>query len=200
LTGKSSQSPLSPDSRNGTGDSKCFPSQATVFLEDGSAKRMDEVAIGDSIHVGAGEFSAVYGFTHKDAAITSSFLRVHTAAGATLTATHGHYTYVNGDLLPMSSVQIGDMLTLASGEPSAAVAAETVVGLGLYNPQTLHGDVVIEGVLASTYTTALAPGFAHAAMAPVRAIYVLLGMGTSVFELGAPRAVTQLLPSGAVVF
>jgi hypothetical protein len=161
---------------------------------------MDEVAIGDNIHVGVGEFSALYGFTHKDAAITSSFLRVHTAAGATLTAAHGHYTYVNSDLLPMSSVQIRDMLTLASGEPSAAVAVETVVGLGLYNPQTMHGDVVIDGVLASTYTTALAPGFGHAAMAPVRAIYVLLGMGTSVFEQGAPAAVTHLLPSGAVVF
>jgi Hint module len=197
--GKGSAGKRSPGTQKGTSASKSFPSQATVLLGDGSTRRM-EVAIGDSVHVGAGEFSAVYGFTHKDAAITSSFLRVHTAAGATLTATHGHYTYVNGNLLPMSFVQIGDMWTLASGEPSVVVAVETVVDLGLYNPQTVHGDVVIDGVLASTYTTAMAPGFAHAAVAPVRAIYALLGMGPSVFEQGAPVAVPQLLPSGVAVF
>jgi Hint module len=158
---------------------------------------MDTLAIGDRVHVGAGEFSAVYAFTHKDAAITSSFLRVHTAVGVSLVATHGHYIYVNGNLAPMSSVQIGDTITLASGEQSAVVAVEVEVGLGLYNPQTLHGDVVVDGVLASTYTTEVAPGFAHAVAAPVRAVYKLFGVGASVFEHGAPTVVTDILPAGA---
>jgi hypothetical protein len=43
---------------------------------------------------------------------------------------------------------------------------------GLFNPNTLHGDVVVNGVLTSTYTDSLAPSLWHAALWPLRGIYL----------------------------
>ena len=42
---------------------------------------------------------------------------------------------------------------------------------GLYNPLTLAGDIVVDGILASTYTKAVTPKMAHAALAPLRMMY-----------------------------
>ena len=39
---------------------------------------------------------------------------------------------------------------------------------GLYNPHTMTGDIVVDGVLTSTYTDAVAPSLAHALLWPVR--------------------------------
>ena len=42
---------------------------------------------------------------------------------------------------------------------------------GLYNPHTLQGDIVVNGVLTSTYTSAFSPVLAHLVFAPLRALY-----------------------------
>jgi hypothetical protein len=39
---------------------------------------------------------------------------------------------------------------------------------GLYNPHTMHGDIVVDGVHTSTYTDSVAPALAHALLWPVR--------------------------------
>ena len=52
---------------------------------------------------------------------------------------------------------------------------------GLYNPHTLHGDVVVDGVLTSTYTGVVHPALAHALLAPLRQLYSAgLSFGTNV--------------------
>ena len=47
-----------------------------------------------------------------------------------------------------------------------------VVAEGLYNPQTMHGDIVVDGVLASVYTAAVAPALVrlHMISSPARVI------------------------------
>lgn len=43
--------------------------------------------------------------------------------------------------------------------------------LGLYNPQTLDGRIVVNGIIASTYTTAVIPEAAHALLTPLRCLF-----------------------------
>ena len=38
------------------------------------------------------------------------------------------------------------------------------VATGLYNPHTMTGDIVVDGIQTSTYTAAIAPTLAHLAL------------------------------------
>jgi Hint module len=64
---------------------------ATVQLFKGETKRMDELDVGDRVHVGSSEFSPVFIFTHKVDAVVNAFIQLHTASGHSLSATPGHY-------------------------------------------------------------------------------------------------------------
>jgi uncharacterized protein YjbI with pentapeptide repeats len=180
-------------------DRKCFPASATVLLESGATVRMDALTVGDRVHVGRGAYSDVFMFTHKAAAATSSFVALDAASGAALRLTHGHYLYVNGALAPAGSVAAGDRVELASGAVDVVVRVASVSDTGLYNPQTLHGDVVVDGVRASTYTAAVEPAVAHAAAAPLRWLYTRFGATTSAFEGGADGALDTAAAFASVV-
>ncbi|GAB0498217.1 hypothetical protein MMPV_009558 [Pyropia vietnamensis] len=166
----------------------CFPAAATVERADGSIVRMDALRVGDVVRVapgvGASSFSPVYLFTHADATRRhgTPHVRLTTASGAAITSSAGHYVYASGRLVAASAVDVGDTLQVVrpgggDGQwvvsPVTAVTAVPVAGL--YNPQTLAGEVVVDGVRASTYTTAIAPRVAAALLAPLRAAWSVVG-------------------------
>jgi Hint module len=196
-TDKDTNATTSSQSSN---SASCFPASATVTLESGETIRMEALAVGDRVLVAANTFSTVFMFTHKDPAYTSSaFVRINTASGASLALTAGHYIHVNGGLSAASAVAPGDFLTLASGSADTVTSVETSVSAtGLFNPQTVDGSIVVDGVRTSTYTTAVAPALAHALLAPLRRAYALLGASTAALESGAP-ALVALVPGGASV-
>jgi desert hedgehog len=191
--------PTTPSTKDSS--SKCFPAVATVELESGVTVRMDALAVGDRVKVGVDTYSEVIMFSHALGTVESEFISLTTASGATLTLTGGHYLYANGELVAASAVNVGDRLTLASGAESPVTHVSAARGVGLYNPQTLHGDVVVEGVVSSTYTTAVEPGLAHGALlAPARALF-RLRLGSALVGLldDGASALAHLLPGGAVV-
>ncbi len=143
-------------STNSTGR-VCFPASARVDLRSGPSVRMDELSIGDEVHVGQGKYSTVFMFTHKDGAASHRFVRIIGASGHKLEATAGHFVYLDGRLQHAQDAKVGQTLVLADGTHTVVNAVESVEKRGLYNPQTLHGDIVVNGVLASTYTSAVHP-------------------------------------------
>lgn len=157
--------------RNETG--VCFPASAQVELASGKLVPMDALQIGDRVLVSAGVYSEIVMFTHFTSAAeyTGSFVRLATAAGPTITLTHGHYVPVSGKLVCAESVEVGDELRLAKGGVSRVVSKDEVIEYGMFNPQTAHGDIAVEGIVASTYTDAVPPQGAHALLAPVRALF-----------------------------
>jgi Hint module len=161
-------------------------------------KRMDEVVVGDRVMVSPDEFSEVFMFTHKVATGSFSFLSITTEFGSTIALSEGHYIYANGVLVPASDVRVGDVVQLASGDISAVSDVSRKLSAGLYNPQTLHGDIMVSGIRASTYTTAVEPRLAHSGLAPLRTVYRLLGLSTSLFDMGADT-IAEALPSGVAV-
>jgi len=154
-------------------DEKCFPSNATVTLLNGTSKRMDELAIGDKVLVASGVFSDVYMFSHKLSAVQSEFVSITTQGGHTLMLTSNHYLYINNRMAVASMVKVGDTLTTpgSTDKYDKVVSVRNVWADGLYNPHTLQGDIVVNGVLTSTYTSAIEPNIAHAALLPVRMMY-----------------------------
>lgn len=176
-------------------DKACFPADATVVLESGETVSMAELKIGDRVQVAEGRFSPVFMFTHKMATNPRLFVSITTLSGTVLRVSPGHYIYVNNQLALADTVHLGDSIELASGNPDVVKHVQYVKSSGLYNPQTVSGDIVVDGIRASTYTKAVEPELAHAVLAPVKILYKVFGWYSVAFEKGSELA--SLLPSGA---
>ncbi|KAI0566877.1 hypothetical protein FGB62_5g53 [Gracilaria domingensis] len=193
LSGPSS----TPEEEEEDDGSACFPAEATVELENGSFKTMETLELGDRVKVASGTFSPVFMFSHRMAGISYKFVRITTASGQSLALTKGHYLYVNGQMAAAESIRVGDFVETEVGVVSVS-SIESVVSRGLYNPQTIHGDIIVNGVRASTYTTAVETKTAHSLLLPLRAAFRFAGMTTSVLDNGADKF-ANVLPSGLVM-
>lgn len=189
----------SPSESPDDDDDICFPADATVQLADGSVKTMEQVALNDKVVVNGGEHSDVFMFTHRMKETMNKFVRLSTVEGS-LTATAGHYIYVNDKLTAMCAVNVGDSLTRQDGSSAVVTKIEEVMARGLFNPQTLHGDIYVNGFKASTYTQSVEPTFAHTILAPFRALH-LVGMNplANAFEKGS-NFLVQFAPRGAMAY
>jgi len=169
----------------------CFPATAKVQLANNKSKTLDELTIGDKVHVGAGQFSEVYYFSTQLSEVTSKFVKISTSQTSTpLLLTARHYLYVNGELLEARSVKVGDMLTLGDGSKAEVEDVSSAWAPGLFNPHTMTGDIVIDGVLTSTYTEAVHPTLAHALLMPLRTLYqagMTFGQDFNKFAKGLPQ-------------
>ena len=176
----------------------CLPADAAVVTEQAGRRRMDELRVGDRVLAarpdGSTFYDDVYMFGHKDAAATGSFVKLETAGGAALRLTPDHHVFVTraGARLeiPASAAQVGDLVQVVGAGGAAAldaiVAKTLAADRGLFNPYTLSGSIVVDGVAASCHSSSFMDGvFAalniplpagyQAMYAPVRALYRLLG-------------------------
>lgn len=180
-------------------DAVCFPGTAVVSLESGEKMSMNSLSIGDRVLVGNGEYSEVFMFTHKLADVEHDFVSLSTESEQTITATAGHYIPVVGKgLVAARAIEVGDHLFTADGLSSAVLQMKMVRGTGLFNPQTLAGDIVVDSIVASTYTMAVDPPLAHAVLALMRTAFRLFGLSTGALESGSPL-LAGLAPSGDIV-
>jgi hypothetical protein len=154
----------------------CFPASAIVHLEDGTDVAMQKLMAGASVKVGSGLMpsSKVFLFSHKIRSGMRDFIRINSAAGHAITLTANHYIYSKGKLVAASAIKKGDVLYTLDGQ-SAVSSVESVREMGLFAPVTMHGDLVVNRVLVSSYTRAVHPRLAHALLAPARA-FVHLGL------------------------
>lgn len=152
--------------------SACFPASAQVHSSRGTVT-MHDLEIGDRVQTANG-YSDVILFTHRSRSTIHAFVKLRTQSGRDLTVTGGHYLYKqNGDLAAAATVCVGDVLRMANASEDGTIKeVETVRGIGLYNPQTESGSIVVNGFITSTYTTAVEPKLAHMALLmPVRFMY-----------------------------
>lgn len=145
----------------------CFPANAVVHLENGTMIEMETLSAGTHIHVSKTTLSPVYMFTHRRKDIRYAFAELRTVDGHVLTVSMGHYIYANNLLVAAGDVKIGDMLRTLDGD-SPISDIRVVMRKGLFSPHTIHGDLVINRVVVSSYTTTLPPQVFHRLLAPVR--------------------------------
>lgn len=173
-----SQSPTAT-SNSSTSSPPCFPHFAQVRIAQKQVP-IHLVKEGDIVAVGNDRTSPVFLITHNDHDVIHEFVTLTTQHGAKLTATSGHYVPVGDNgaqvLVAAGEIKIGDYLTLENGTRSPVVHIGTICEKGLYSLQTAHGDIVIDGVVASTYTTAADARFSHAALLPLRASFAGFGI------------------------
>lgn len=109
---------------------------------------------------------------------------------------------VNGALQAASTVALGDVMRLGDGIETIVAKIESKMETGLFNPVTYSGDIVVSGILASTYTVDNEPATSHALLMPVRKIFEWSGRDISfgMLDGGAPIAgAAGIIPSGKAV-
>mmetsp|Transcript_12528 Transcript_12528/g.38263 ORF Transcript_12528/g.38263 Transcript_12528/m.38263 type:complete len:299 (+) Transcript_12528:37-933(+) len=181
-------------------DRECFPGRSTVRLEDGREVPMRDLQVGDRVLTAAGEFSDVFAWSHRDPEAVSSFVLIETDA-ASVEVSGGHYLPINGELVVASRARIGDTVCLASGRQARVTGVSKVRREGLYNPHTINGWIVVDGVVASTYTQAVHPRTAEALLALPKAAY-RLGLGNvlgGLLHRRVPRLASFFAPAGKPV-
>jgi hypothetical protein len=207
-----------------TRDLDCFPSDARVALEGGGAKAMAELAIGDRVLAAdaAGRlfFDDVAFFGHREPAASALFVAVTTESGAVLRLTPDHFLPVVSDaaceaagagadlhaareLLPARAVTTAHRVWVA--DAAQALRLEKVVRValaehkGLFNPYTLSGSIVVDGVAASCHSSWIMdaafaalgvplPAGYQALFAPLRALYRAVGPATAEWLQGTAGA------------
>lgn len=86
---------------------------------------------------------------------------------------------INERLSTPSEAGVGDHVELGDGSLDKISLVAKVARRGPYNPQTLSGHIVVNGVKASTYTTAIQQIAAHSFLRPLGALYKIFGMDFS---------------------
>ena len=157
----------------GQAAASCFPAHSTVELENGSLQTMSNIKIGDKVLVAPNKYSEVYMFSHRSADSVSDFVKLETSVNTTLLLTADHYLYLNSKLAAARLAKVGDTLLTGDGSECLIVKVSSERATGLYNPHTLHGDIIVNGIKASSYTAAVAPTLAHGMLWPVRMLYAL---------------------------
>eukprot|EP00737_Agarophyton_chilense_P003682 gb/GEZJ01004376.1/.p1 GENE.gb/GEZJ01004376.1/~~gb/GEZJ01004376.1/.p1 ORF type:complete len:380 (-),score=56.14 gb/GEZJ01004376.1/:308-1423(-) len=174
-------------------DDVCFPASALVQLADGTLRRMDQIAIGDMLHVGHNQYSPVFMFTHQQHTVSYPFISLQAERmDQPLLLTSGHFVYASGRCVPAAAVKKGDWLELADGSKAQVLDVSVQIASGLYNPQTLHGDLIVNGVRVTTYTTSVESITAHSLLAPLRALYQMCAFCEPLFKY-APEQVRSAL-------
>ena len=157
---------------------------------------MSQLEVGDHVLVDANTYSEVYMFSHRYADFSGPFVAIQTASGEELMLTADHYLYINGKLAVASTVKIGDTVSKGDGTDAIVVSVSTETASGLYNPHTMNGDIVVNGIKTSTYTAAVEPSLAHSLLWPVRMLYSMgINVVQGMFDQGS-EAIVSLLPSG----
>ena len=157
---------------------------------------MAQLEVGDKVLVDTDTYSDVYMFSHRYEDFSGPFVAIETVSGEELMLTADHYLYINGKLAVASTIKIGDNVSKGDGSETTVVSVSTATATGLYNPHTINGDIVVNGIKTSTYTAAVEPSLAHSLLWPVRMLYNLgINVVQGAFDHGS-EAIVSLLPSG----
>lgn len=100
---------------------------------------------------------------------------IRVSSGLTVTLSGSHYVGVGPaqHLKAASDVEIGESLTMRNGSLDSVTAKWTSWKYGLFNPQTVDGWIVVNGLVISTFTQAVQPAAATALLAPVKFLFRL---------------------------
>jgi MYXO-CTERM domain-containing protein len=179
----------------------CFPATATVWLQDGSQKAIRDVRLGDRIMVARADgslgYEEVYLNTHRDAVSSTPYVELALASGRSLTLSPRHFipvaagptsTWAEQIAKGANEIAVGDIVWSRADDgrmvPDEVAAVRTTVAVGAYNPLTMNGTIVVDGVVASAHSDWFLDGIVsadaqtkvyQAILAPVRLAYRALG-------------------------
>jgi len=139
----------------------CFPATATVQTRTRGTVPLYNVSVGEQVLAqwqGALVYSPVLYFQKQVAHGDSPYVEVLTETGSAVRLSHDHLIFAGNPpvAVPASELAVNASVWVARGEvlePARAVSKRVVMDRGAYNAVTLSGTMIVDGVLASCFTT-----------------------------------------------
>jgi Hint module len=137
----------------------CFSAVNKVEVKNGGYIFMSQLQIGDLVRSGAGEYTQVYGFGHRDHHVEATFLQIYFDSDSKnespVEVSSDHLIFVERNqqtsfAVPASDVVVGDIL---SGKKVASI--HELTRRGVYTPLTQSGDIIVNGIRSSNYINVL---------------------------------------------
>jgi len=129
-----------------------------VHVEGKGPVEMQHLNLGDKVLVANGAYETIYSFGHISRDTQSDFLRLHTQSSV-LELSKDHMVYVVDKPVPIPADQVkaGDTLKVFDGLDDSAEdgLVKKVTSLsrkGLFSPLTASGTIVVNNIVASTFT------------------------------------------------
>jgi len=162
----------------------CFSASTQVTLANGDVIPVNLLKHGDIVHSvnSNGEVvpSPFLGWLHHDDNVTTTFLRITTETGNTITISPLHLLMVTDNLDKRPSmrfantVSVGDYLWSGGSGLTKVKSIVSKVQTGVYAPLTSTGTILVDGLLASCYAHLASHDLAHLAFLPFRSFPQLL--------------------------
>jgi ABC-type phosphate transport system substrate-binding protein len=132
----------------------CFPGKVKVDVFGKGPVPLRDVKIGDMIKTSGGIFEPVYSFAHYDRENYLRTVEIHTEGFKDpFLSSEAHLVLINGKMKAAAAVVVGDKLTLENGQSAIVTSVKLALYQGAYAPFTFSGTVVVNGHVASTYST-----------------------------------------------
>ena len=173
----------------------CFPGDTVVRTPTGDVS-MTSLMTGDNVMTfcttsGRLKYEKVIMFSHADRVAYAHYVCLQTNSGEVLRISAEHLLPVNTPSLlkPAGDVIPGDILFVAHApmkelRPSCVRAVSSELGRGAFCPHTSGGNIVVDGIAASCYTTVISHKVAHLLLLPVRMLHWILPTYWFRFMLG----------------
>jgi hypothetical protein len=132
---------------DGTAESPtCFSRFNDVEVQGQGMISIDAIKVGDYVRTGT-DFSRVFSLAHLDHDVEADFLQIYAdGLQKPLEITGMHMLFSSGKAVRADEVSVGDML----GD-SKVSEIKSVKRMGVYAPVTESGDIVVNGIRASSY-------------------------------------------------
>mmetsp|Transcript_10008 Transcript_10008/g.20280 ORF Transcript_10008/g.20280 Transcript_10008/m.20280 type:complete len:274 (+) Transcript_10008:51-872(+) len=160
-----------------TSEAACFPGNSTVELLSGKRVQLFDLKLGDYVRVGIETFEPIYFFGHRHPSIESEFLKINLGEEM-LSVSSNHLVFDHSRLRrPAEALRPGDMVIHGpTGTLRTVQQISRSKQVGLYAPHTASGELIVDDILVSCFTTAISPTAAHALLAPIRLSFSVAGV------------------------
>lgn len=132
-----------------TSSATCFSAFNNVEVQGKGFVSMDSVKVGDHVRASNNDFSRVFSLAHLDHDLETDFLQIY-AEGLSkpLEITAKHMVFSSDKAVRADEVSVGDML-----DSNKVTEIKSVKRTGVYAPVTESGEIVVNGVRASSYAS-----------------------------------------------
>jgi hypothetical protein len=134
----------------------CFSLESTVEVQGKGTTSIKDLVIGDMVlSDDKGTYTMYYSKGHFSEDTPSTYLRIFTETSnkKPLELSENHLVYKVTEALPVParSIKVGDVLKTIGG-PTKVTFIKKVTRKGFSSPYTMSGSIVVDGVVASTFT------------------------------------------------